>query len=469
MAEIVHSKKALAVNPLKVSQPIGASLAFLGLARSLPLMHGSQGCTAFGKVFFVRHFREPIPLQTTAMDQVSSIMGADDNVIEGLRTLSEKSKPDIIGLVTTGLSETQGTDIRRCLRKFRDMYPEFAHVGVVPVNTPDYVGCLESGYALAIESLIETLVPESQSAGKRPKQVNVLASAMLTPGDIEAIKEWVEAFGLRPIVVPDIGDSLDGHLTEAETSSLTIGGTPRSEIEIMGESTATLVVGPSLNKAANILKNRTGVPDYHFDGLMGLDECDAFTQALAEISGKPVPEKIERHRAQLQDAMVDCHFMIGFARVALAADPDLLGQQVRFLTGMGAEVVSAVSPHKHESLTSLPIAKVIIGDLEDMEKEARAGKAQFIMANSHAAETATRLGLPLMRAGFPQYDHVGGYARTWVGYRGTRQALFDLANLMLGQHHELEPYRSIYWAQSRDDCRPGERHVISSSAASLVH
>ena len=465
MAEIIHSKKALAVNPLKVSQPIGASLAFLGLNRSLPLMHGSQGCTAFGKVFFVRHFREPIPLQTTAMDQVSTIMGADENIIEALRTLSEKSKPDIIGLVTTGLSETQGTDICRALGDFRTAHPEFAHVAVVPVNTPDYVGCLESGYALAIESLIETLVPESQSAGKRPKQVNVLASAMLTPGDIEAIREWVEAFGLRPIVVPDIGDSLDGHLVEAETSSLTIGGTPRSEIEIMGESTATLVVGPSLNKAANILKNRAGVPDYRFAGLLGLDDCDAFTQALAEISGKPVPAKIERHRAQLQDAMVDCHFMIGFARVALAADPDLLGMQVRFLTGMGAEIVSAVSPHKHESLTSLPIAKVIIGDLEDMEKEARAGDAQFIMANSHAAETASRLGLPLIRAGFPQYDHVGGYARTWVGYRGTRQALFDLANLMMSQHHELEPYRSIYWR----DTRPGEQHVIPSAAAGLVH
>lgn len=469
MAEIIHSKKALAVNPLKVSQPIGASLAFLGLNRSLPLMHGSQGCTAFGKVFFVRHFREPIPLQTTAMDQVSSIMGADENIIEALRTLSDKSKPDIIGLVTTGLSETQGTDIRRSLRDFRKAHPEFDHVAVVPVNTPDYVGCLESGYALAIESLIETLVPESQSAGKRPKQVNVLASAMLTPGDIEALKDWIEAFGLRPIVVPDIGDSLDGHLTEAETSALTIGGTPRSEIEIMGESTATLVVGPSLNKAANILKSRTGVADYRFDGLMGLDDCDAFTQALAEISGKPVPEKIERHRAQLQDAMVDSHFMIGFARVALAADPDLLGMQVRFLTGMGAEIVSAVCPHKHESLNALPIAKIIIGDLEDMEKQARAANAQLIIANSHAAETAQRLGLPLMRAGFPQYDYVGGYARTWVGYRGTRQALFDISNLMLSQHHELEPYRSIYWQDSRDDCRPGKQHVISSAAVSLVH
>ena len=465
MAEIIHSKKALAVNPLKVSQPVGASLAFLGLAKSLPLMHGSQGCTAFGKVFFVRHFREPIPLQTTAMDQVSTIMGADENIIEALRTLSDKSKPDIIGLVTTGLSETQGTDILRAVKDFRTAHPEFAHVAVVPVNTPDYVGCLESGYALAIESLINTLVPESQSAGKRPKQVNVLASAMLTPGDIEAIKEWVEAFGLRPIVVPDIGDSLDGHLVEAETSSLTIGGTPRSEIEIMGESTATLVVGPSLHKAADILHKRTGVPDFRFEGLMGLDDCDAFTQALADISGNPVPAKIERQRAQLQDAMVDSHFMIGFARVALAADPDLLGMQARFLTGMGAEIVSAVSPHKHDSLLGLPISKVIVGDLEDMEKEARANDAQLVMANSHAAETAKRLGLPLLRAGFPQYDLVGGYARTWVGYRGTRQALFDLANLMLGQHHELEPYRSIYWNESR----PDERHVISSAAVGLVH
>ena len=468
MAEIIHSKKALAVNPLKVSQPIGASLAFLGLAKSLPLMHGSQGCTAFGKVFFVRHFREPIPLQTTAMDQVSSIMGADDNVVEGLRTLCDKSKPDIIGLVTTGLSETQGTDIRRCLRNFRSAYPEYAGVAVVPVNTPDYLGCLESGYALAIESLIETLVPEGQTAGRRPKQVNVLASAMLTPGDIEAIRDWIEAFGLRAVVVPDIGDSLDGHLIEAETSSLTIGGTPRSEIEIMGESTATLVIGPSLRKAAGILKARTGVPDYHFEGLMGLDDCDAFTQALAEISGKPVPEKIERHRAQLQDAMVDSHFMLGFARIALAADPDLLGQQVRFLTGMGAEIVAAVSPHKHESLVGLDISKVVVGDLEDMEKEARAGGVQLVIANSHAVETAKRLGVPLMRSGFPQYDLVGGYARTWVGYRGSRQALFDIANLMLEQHHELEAYRSIYWGDDRDG-GVGKQHVISSAATGLVH
>lgn len=70
MAKITISCKALAVSPLKVSQPVGASLAFLGLAQTMPLEHGARGCTSFNKLFFMRHFREPIPLQTTAMDHV---------------------------------------------------------------------------------------------------------------------------------------------------------------------------------------------------------------------------------------------------------------------------------------------------------------------------------------------------------------------------------------------------------------
>lgn len=464
MVTVLQSKKPLAVNPLKVSQPLGASLVFLGLAKSLPLMHGSQGCTAFGKVFFVRHFREPIPLQTTAMDHVSTIMGADENVIEALVTLCDKSKPEIIGLVTTGLSETQGTDIQRLVRDFRAAHPEFAATAVVPVNSPDTLGCLETGFALALEAVIATLVPETHHAGKRPRQVNVLASSMLTPGDIEAIKDWIEAFGLRPVLLPDIADSLDGHLVEAEHSALTLGGTPKNEIVHLGEAVATLVIGASLERAADLLKARTGVPDFRFAGLMGLDDCDAFTLALADISGQPVPERIERHRAQLQDAMVDSHFMLGFARVALAADPDLLLMQSRFLQGMGAEVVAAVASVKSDSLQQLPLEHVTVGDLEDLEIEVRRCSAQLLIANSHAAESAKRLGVPLLRAGFPQYDWLGGYARAWVGYRASRQALFDIANLILGQHYDLPPYRSDYWRDSARDHQSGPL-----PAAGVVH
>lgn len=442
MAEILKRAKPLAVSPLKVSQPVGASLAFLGLRHAIPMMHGSQGCTAFGKVFFVRHFREPIPLQTTAMDQTSTVMGADENVVEGLRTICEKSAPEIIGLPTTGLSETQGTDIRRLVKQFREKYPQYDHIAVVPVNTPDFTGSLESGFAAAVEAIIEFMVPETNHAGRRRRQVNVLANSSLSPGDIEALKDWIEAFGLRPVVLPDIGDSLDGHLMDGQFSAITVGGTPKAEIDAMGESIATLVIGRSLERAADLLKRRTAVPDFRFDHLMGLDACDSFTQTLAQLSGQPVPEKIERHRAQLQDAMVDTHFQTGFARVALALDPDQLIGFARFLTGMGAEIVAAVSPAKAEVLADMPCATVQVGDLEDLEHAG--SEAQIVISNSHAAGTAERLGVPLLRAGFPQYDWVGGYARTWIGYRGARQALFDFANLILGKHHEIPAYRSIF-------------------------
>ena len=123
MPEIIKRNKALSVSPLKASSTIGAALAFLGFRRAIPMLHGSQGCTAFGKVFFVRHFREPIPLQSTAMDQVSAIMGANENVVEGLKTLCEKNAPDLIGVPTTGLAETQGADIHMAVREFRAKLP----------------------------------------------------------------------------------------------------------------------------------------------------------------------------------------------------------------------------------------------------------------------------------------------------------------------------------------------------------
>jgi nitrogenase molybdenum-iron protein NifN len=89
--------------------------------------------------------------------------------------------------------------------------------------------------------------------------------------------------------------------------------------------------------------------------------------------------------------------------------------------------------------------QVGIGDLEDLEIAARNNGAQLVISNSHAVESARRLGVPLLRAGFPQYDLIGGYQRLWVGYRGTRQALFDLANMVVEHgHHEQEPYISIY-------------------------
>jgi nitrogenase molybdenum-iron protein NifN len=144
--------------------------------------------------------------------------------------------------------------------------------------------------------------------------------------------------------------------------------------------------------------------------------------------------------------MVDTHFMFGFARVAIAADPDLLYGLSHLVRSMGGDTVAAVAPARAPVLADVAAARVQIGDLEDMEIAARAGAAQVVIGSSHAVPSARRLGLPVLRAGFPQYDLVGGYQKLWVGYRGTRQALFDLANLVLEHHgqHEIRPFRSRY-------------------------
>ena len=126
-----------------------------------------------------------------------------------------------------------------------------------------------------MEAIIAALVPDAATAGtqpgKRPRQVNVLVNASLTPGDLEALKDMIELFGLRPVVIPDLSDSLDGHLPEDDFSPLTIGGTLVSEMATLGDSLATLVIGASLNAAADTLHKKTGVPDYRFDHLMGLE------------------------------------------------------------------------------------------------------------------------------------------------------------------------------------------------------
>jgi len=239
---------------------------------------------------------------------------------------------------------------------------------------------------------------------------------------------------------------------------VTVGGTPVSDISSMGESIATLVLGNSLFEAADFLKQQTGVPDYRFDGLMGLDAVDNFIAALAEISGKPVPEKIERQRAQLQDAMVDSHFMLGFARIAIAADPDLLYGFSRLVTEMGCEVVAAVAPARANILQRCLQLRSASAIWKTWRSRPQRNGAQLVISNSHAVETARRLGVPLLRAGFPQYDLIGGYQRLWVGYRGTRQALFDLANLFVEHgHQEPEPYVSIYTQ------RTGEHRATSAA------
>jgi len=147
----------------------------------------------------------------------------------------------------------------------------------------------------------------------------------------------------------------------------------------------------------------------------------------------------------------------------MAADPDLLNAFAYLIHEMGGSVVTAVASSDGPALANTPIAAVKIGDLEDLELGARESAAEVIIGNSHAVQSAERLGLPILRCGFPLYDLVGGYQKSFIGYAGARQTLFDLANLVLSNNHqhEVPVYRSIYGQKPPEEIR---EHPLEAKA-----
>src|SRR6266702_708038 len=133
MAKVLTSNKACTVNPLKMSQPVGGALAFMGVKGCMPMLHGSQGCTSFGLVLFVRHFREAIPLQTTAMSEVATVLGGYDNVAQAILNIHKRAKPELIGICSTGVTEIKGDDVDGYIKLIRANHPELDNVALVYV------------------------------------------------------------------------------------------------------------------------------------------------------------------------------------------------------------------------------------------------------------------------------------------------------------------------------------------------
>lgn len=465
MVTIVESKKACAVNPLKMSQPLGACYAFLGLDSCMPVMHGSQGCTSFGLVLLVRHFKESIPLQTTAMNEVTTILGGMENLEQALINIRKRANPRVIAICSTGLTETKGDDVVGYLELIRQRQPELADTAIVYVSTPDYVGAFEDGFSRAVTALVQRFVEPCPE--KIQNQVTLLPGSHLTPGDIEELREIIEAFGLRPIVLPDVSGSLDGHIPE-DWRGTTLGGTRIEEIADIGASVATLAIGEQMRSAAIEIEMRAGVAYHLFDTITGLAATDRLVQTLSQISGRGVPQRLRRERSQLQDAMLDGHFYLGGIRVALGAEPDLLYGVGSLLHDMGAELSCCVTTTKSPVLERVPAREVLIGDLEDLERGALG--CDLIVTHSHGRQAAARLNKPLMRIGIPMFDRIGAAHRTYVGYRGTRNLIFELGNLMIDQiaHHGPEswplPQASIDSARGHAQSSTSAKSEISSIA-----
>ena len=158
MATVTISKKACSVNPLKMSQPIGGALAFMGLRGAMPLLHGSQGCTSFGVVLFTRHFKEAILMQTTDMSEVATVLGGYENVEQAILNIYKRAKPEIIGICSTGVTETKGDDVDGYIRQIRAKHSDVANLPIVYVSTPDFKDAFQDGWGKTVAKIVEVFV-----------------------------------------------------------------------------------------------------------------------------------------------------------------------------------------------------------------------------------------------------------------------------------------------------------------------
>jgi len=419
-------------NPQKNSPALGATLAYLGINGLLALLHGSQGCSSFIRLQLSRHYKEPIPLNSTALLEDSVIFGGWEHLKKGIAVAADKYKPQIIGVMSTGLTETYGDDMVSALSSLRRERPDLKDLPMVLASTPDYIGSMQEGYQRTVEALLTTLtgpsskgLEESVSAEAPAQAIALLPGCHLSPADVDELKETVMAFGFRPITIPDLSISLDGH-AELEAAPVVQGGTLLEDFQSLPSCKACLSFGLSMETSGEILRQAHEIPHFNFPSLTGLAATDAFVLTLAKLSGKPIPEKLLRQRSRLLDTLADYHDQLGRLKIAIALEMDLLYSLASCLVEVGAKLAVALAASQAGiQKLSLPIP-IEVGDLETLEE--RAGQSSLIIANSNGRQAAGLLKLPHLRAGLPVFDRAGYPQKRWIGYEGTQQFLFDTLN-----------------------------------------
>jgi nitrogenase molybdenum-cofactor synthesis protein NifE len=406
------------IDPLKNAPSLGAALALQGVHRAVPVLHAAQGCTFLAKVLAIRHFNEPIALATTKLFTEDVVMGSDTAAEKVVRSLEYASHPDLIALIAGGLAEVKGDDTSALAARLDAELPS----RVVAVKAPDYDGGLEDGYLAAVRALVALAEPVPPGIHVHPDRVTVLAGPSLSPADVNELRDLLEAFGLTPTIVPDLS-ALDG--SDTAYGPLATGGVTLAEIRTLGVAAHTLVVSPSLEPAARDLRERFGTPYTVLDAPAGLAGTDELLAQLTLLSGVPVPERLQRQRRVLADAMRDAHGRFAGARIALALEPEHAAAIAAVLDELAARPVCAVIP------TDVPLARriaaheVVIGDFASVPSD-----IDLLISGSHGRRTAAIRRAAHFETGFPRFEVYGASRQVTLGYAGATALVDAIANLL---------------------------------------
>lgn len=400
-------------DPIQLSQPMGAALAYTGVKGCVPLWHGVQGCTAFGKILALGHFMEPVSFQTTAMGHNEVVLGGEGNLMQAIENLLDG--PEVIGLLTTGVAETSGADLAGTVKQAKSLHPDLK---IAYCHTPDFEHSLERGWQKACKALLEEFALASAETVKG--KVAFMMGPYFTPAEVRELKRIARDLGWSPLAFPDLDLALLGRLPEETIVSTGLGGVALEEIGGLSRCELVISVGASMKGMAREFCEKSAIEHRHFDHLAQLDELDAFYKAL--LQGRPLPPELLRERQHLQDMLLDVEVHYYGKEAVIAGDPELIRRYLHPLTSMGIET---------QGWSGIKTKAFRQGDLMDLEEDLRETRRDLLLGNSHVARLAESLQIGKLRVGLPIMDRLGGHRQCHLGYFGAASLYQDLANALL--------------------------------------
>ena len=449
----MKTAKTATQNACKLCNPLGACLAFKGIEKCVPFLHGSQGCATYIRRYLISHFKEPVDIASSNFNEDTAVFGGSHNLKLGLQNVTQQYKPDIIGIATTCLSETIGDDVDMILREYAgasgadELAPLMIHA-----STPSYQGSHIDGFHEAMRATVEKIAEE----GPKQNLLNLFPN-MVSPADLRHVKEIMKDFNIPYVMLPDYSETLDGG-PWGEYHRIPKGGTPLDAIGKTGkaagsiEFTSTLAVEKS---PAGYLERKFGVPRYRLCLPVGIKQSDGFFTLLEKLSETPMPEKYADERRRLIDAYADGHKYVFGKKAIVYGEEDLVIAMTVFLREIGIIPVLCASGGKSgflkKRLAELvpdldePGVKVRDGvDFVDIEDEAKILKPDLLIGNSKGFTLSRKNHIPMIRIGFPIHDRFGGQRRHHLGYRGTQELFDRIVNTIIEHRQNSSPIGYTY-------------------------
>jgi nitrogenase molybdenum-iron protein beta chain len=444
-------REALTINPAKACQPLGAVLCALGFEKTLPYVHGSQGCVAYFRTYFNRHFKEPIACVSDSMTEDAAVFGGQKNLFDGLENAKALYQPEMIAVSTTCMAEVIGDDLSAFISnaKAAGHVPEsfpvpFAH-------TPSFVGSHTTGWDNMFEGILRYFTVnamEDKRVGSNGK-INLVPGFETYLGNYRVLHRMMREMGVDYSLLSDPTEVLD---TPADGAyRMYAGGTTQAEVKDAPNAIDTLLLQPwQLVKTKKYVETVWGQPATPVNIPMGLEWTDAFLMKVSELTGRPIPESLTKERGRLVDMMTDSHAWLHGKRFALYGDADFVLGMVKFLLELGAEPTHILCHHAGKRwkkeverlLAASPFGrsgKVYPGaDLWHLRSLVFTDKPDFLIGNSYGKfiqrdtlHKGKAFEVPLIRIGFPIFDRHHLHRLTTLGYEGAMYILTTLVNAVL--------------------------------------